>query len=109
MLNSNASQFYREKVAPADDQAPPPEPDPIAPPPFRRLRAFAFDPSLSLQLETASINHTVLHTPWEPDLKPGPCGEYLEVVDYDPASGCWYDPVDLNTIELLAQDGLAPS
>lgn len=26
----------------------------------------------------------------------GPVGEYLEVVDRDPASGCCYTPVDLN-------------
>jgi hypothetical protein len=107
MLNSNAMQFYRDK-APADETRKA-LPEPIAPPPYRRLRAFAFDPSLSLQLETASINHTVLNTPWEGDLAPGPRGEYLEVVDYDPASGCWYDPVDLNAVELVAQDGLAPS
>jgi len=122
MLNSYASQYYRDEPK-AEPAAKPPQaaaeaaakaaperkPDPVAPPPYRRLRAFAFDPSLSLQLETASINHTVLDTPWEPNLEPGPCGEYLEVVDYDPASGCWYDPVDLNALEIVAQDGLAPS
>jgi hypothetical protein len=78
-------------------------------PPFRRLRGYAFDPSLSLKLDTASINHTVFEVPWETGLAPGPCGEYVEVVDYDPSSGCWYDPVDLNGIHLLAQDGYAPS
>lgn len=78
-------------------------------PPFRRLRGYAFDPSLSLKLDTASINHTVFEVPWETGLTPGPCGEYVEVVDYDPASGCWYDPVDLNGVHLLAQDGYAPS
>lgn len=78
-------------------------------PPFRRLRAYAFDPSLSLRLETASINQTCFEVPWESHLKPGPCGEYVEVVDYDPASACWYEPVDLNAINILAQDGLAPS
>ena len=31
------------------------------------------------------------------------------MVDYDPASGCFYAPVDLNDPHLLAQDGLAPS
>lgn len=78
-------------------------------PPFRRLRGYAFDPSLSLQLDTAAINHAVIEVPWESSLKPGPCGEYVEVVDYDPASGVWYEPVDLNSTELLAQDGVAPS
>jgi hypothetical protein len=36
-------------------------------------------------------------------------GEYLEVVDCDPAGGCFYEPVDLNNPHLLATDGLAPS
>lgn len=78
-------------------------------PPHRRLRGYAFDPSMSLQLDTVGINHAIFEVPWESRLDPGPCGEYLEVVDYDPASGCWYDPVDLNNINLLAQDGYAPS
>ena len=39
-------------------------------------------------------------------LQPGPVGEYLEVVDYDPASRCFYAPVDLNHPNLLAQDGM---
>ncbi|MBL8823164.1 MAG: hypothetical protein JNJ77_11295 [Planctomycetia bacterium] len=36
-------------------------------------------------------------------------GEYIEVVDVDPASGVAYKPVDLNDERLLAQNGLAPS
>ena len=95
----NASQDYREE--PIDQLS--------NRPPFRRLRGYAFDPSLSLKLETAAINHTVFEVPWERSLKPGPRGEYIEVIDCDPASGCWYEPVDLNGINLLAQDGLAPS
>lgn len=102
MLNS-ASQFYRDRD-PSDRTS-----TQNPPPPFRRLRGYAFDPSLSLRLETASINHTVFEAPWEDKLEPGPIGEYLEVVDYDPASACWYEPVDLNELEIVAQDGLAPS
>lgn len=78
-------------------------------PSSRRLRGYAFDPSLSLRLDTALINQMVYAVEWEPDLAPGPVGEYLEIVDFDPASGCWYEPVDLNAKEVLAQDGLAPS
>jgi hypothetical protein len=100
MSSLYSSQFYRERTA--SEAA-------LAPPPFRRLRGYAFDPSLSLRLETASINHTVFQVPWEHPLAPGPCGEFLEVVDYDPASGCWYEPIDLNAYEIAAQDGLAPS
>ncbi len=89
---------------------------PIERPPHRRLRAYAFDPSLSNQLENAAINTVTIRVPWEHDrnsgkdiLQKGPVGEYLEVVDVDPSSGCYYEPVDLNNPYLLAQDGLAPS
>jgi hypothetical protein len=79
------------------------------PPPARRLRTFAFDPSLATQLDTADLNVATLAVAWEDGLQPGPVGEYFEVVDYDPASDGAYEPVDLNDPYLLAQDGLAPS
>ncbi len=84
---------------------------PIRPnkPPFRKLRGYAFDPALALQLETAPISTIVYKVPWEDDLKPGPTGEYLEVVDYDPTVKAFYQPVDLNDSYILAQDGLDPS
>jgi hypothetical protein len=78
-------------------------------PNIRRLRGYSFDPSLSVQLDTAVVNEAVFKVRWEQDLKQGPVGEYLEVVDYDPASKYFYDPVDLNNSYILAQDGLAPS
>ncbi len=78
-------------------------------PVFRRLRGYAFDPSLSLQLDTAFVNEVIFKTDWEDNLEKGPIGEYLEVIDYDPASGCFYEPVDLNDPHILAQDGLSPS
>jgi len=78
-------------------------------PPFKRLRAFAFDPSLNTRLSTVAINEVTLKIPWEEPLEPGPAGEYLEVVDVDPASGACYAPVDLDNPYLLAQDGLPPS
>jgi hypothetical protein len=73
----------------------------------RHLRGYAFDPSLSLHLKTAVVNEACFHMPWE-QLEPGPIGEYLEVIDHDPASGCFYAPVDLDSPDLLAQDGLPP-
>ena len=82
---------------------------PISPPPVRRLRGYAFDPSISIQLETMGINEITYRVPWEDALQPGPVGEYLEVVDYDPPSACFYTPVDLNNPYLIAQDGMAPS
>jgi hypothetical protein len=76
---------------------------------------FAFDPSVGVEIETAGINEVTLAVPWERDesgrdvLAPGPVGEYVEVIDHDPASACYYEPVDLNDPAILAQDGLVPS
>lgn len=55
------------------------------------------------------MNQLNASIPWEEDLEVGPVGEYLEVIDHDPAGGCYYAPVDLNNPHLLATDGLAPS
>jgi hypothetical protein len=80
----------------------------------RRLRVFAFDPSLAQRTETTAIQEIVVRVPWErgPDggpLPAGPVGEYIEVVDVDPASKVVYPPVNLDDPNLLAQDGLSPS
>ena len=77
-------------------------------PPVRKLRGYSFDPSLSAKLETAFINERTYTVPWE-DLQPGPVGEYVEVIDVDPASGCFYEPINLSDPHLLAQDGLPAS
>src|SRR5438445_7278966 len=82
----------------------------IRTPPFRKLRGYAFDPSLSLKIDTALINDITYKVRWERDtLKAGPRGEYVEVVDYDPTVNKFYSPVDLNERYILAQDGLDPS
>jgi len=81
----------------------------IPAPNSRRLRGYSFDPSLSVQLDTALFNEAVFKIRWEEPLKEGPIGEYLEVVDFDPASNCFYEPIDLNDPYILAQDGLIPS
>jgi hypothetical protein len=80
-------------------------PEPVS----RSLRIFAFDPSLSAQYDTAGIGEITIDIPWEKELLKGPVGEYVEVIDADPASGVLYKPVDLNDARVLAQDGLAPS
>jgi hypothetical protein len=80
-------------------------PDPVQ----RKLRIFALDPSVAARTETAGIGEITIPIPWEKDLLPGPVGEYIEVVDADPASGFFYKPVDLNDGRILAQNGLAPS
>lgn len=82
-------------------------------PAVRRLRIYAFDPQASVELDTSIINDMVVElpweTPWEDPVGLGPVNDYLEVIDYDPASGVFYEPLDLNDPSLLAQDGLAPS
>jgi hypothetical protein len=90
-------------------EPPPPEkePDP-PPPPYRMLQVYAFDPSMSGQFETFAGSKVTVELPWE-ELQAGPAGEYLEVIDHDPASGCFYAPVNLDHPHLLATDGLPPS
>jgi len=80
-------------------------PEPVS----RSLRIFAFDPSLSAQFDTAGIGEITIGVPWEKALEAGPVGEYLEVIDVDPASGVLYQPVHLNDSRILARNGLAPS
>lgn len=79
-------------------------------PATRRLRVYAFDPSASVELDTAVINDAVLslpwELPWEDPVTVGPTNEYLEVVDYDFQARTFYEPIDLNHPQLLAQDGL---
>lgn len=79
----------------------------ISNPPYRRVRVYALDPSMSCNLETSGMSEVALQIPWE-ELEKGPVGEYLAVTDTDDA-GRTYDPVDLNDPRLLAQDGWAPS
>jgi hypothetical protein len=78
-------------------------------PPSRSLRVYAYDPSISTDLAMVGTNDATIDIRWEKELKPGPVGEYIEVVDVDPASNCCYAPVDLNHPHLLAQNGLTPS
>ena len=91
----------------------------------RKLRIFAFDPHIGKQLRFARSNSITVSIPHgmeapkgritrdgEPGagasgLSPGPIGEYLEVIDYDPASGLFYRPVDLD--DHAANQGLAPT
>lgn len=81
----------------------------IRKPDYRKLRGYAFDPSLSLRMDTVQINQIVYKVYWEEGLLPGPKGEYIEVIDYDPSTGIFYMPVDLNHAHILAADGLDTS
>ncbi len=83
--------------------------------PPRRLRVFAFDPGTGNRYANRNIREMTISVPWEMDPVSrndkffGPDGEYLQVVDYDPASGVFYEPVNLNAPEVLYNDGLSPS
>jgi subtilisin family serine protease len=90
------------EVLPVCDALPP-----VPDPPFRAVRVYAVDPSLSARLDTAAVNEVTLNIRWE-ELGKGPTGEYLTVEDVD-AAGRRYAPVELDDPRLLAQDGWAPS
>ena len=80
------------------------------PPPFRRLKVFSFDPLMGTNLDTLGIAQICIELPWDfadgDFLQPGPVGEYVEVIDYDPGSNCFYEPVNLNHPHMLAQNGM---
>ena len=88
-------------------------------PVYRRLRGYAFDPSLSLDMDTVDVNNITYNIRWEDvadsydeenlGFGPGPVGEYVEVVDYDPTTGVTYEPVNLDAPYILATNGLPPS
>jgi hypothetical protein len=80
-----------------------PQRDLVPEPVSRKLRIFAFDPGVSAQFDLAGIGEITISVPWERDLQAGPVGEYLEVVDVDPPSGVFYQPVDLNDQRVLAE------
>lgn len=90
-------------------------PSPISFQPPRRLRVFAFDPSVGNRHANRAIREMTLSIPWDLDPIPsdqsflGPDGEYLQVIDYDPASAVFYEPIDLNAPKVLFNDGLTPS
>lgn len=81
-------------------------------PALRRLKVYAFDPQASVTLSTAMANDFVIELPWEErwesPLEKGPVNDYVEVIDYDPAAGVFYAPIDLND-PWLRDGGLEPS
>jgi len=80
----------------------------MAKPVYRQLRGYSLDPGFSTRLDTMYINEITYKVRWE-TVATGPCGEYFEIIDWDPASNCFYDPVNLNEEEILAENGLTPS
>lgn len=82
-------------------------------PAVRNLRVYAFDPQTASALGSIGYAYATIalpwEQPWEDKVEVGPVNDYLEVVDVDPASGQFYEPVNLNDPHLLAQNGLTPS
>ncbi len=77
-------------------------------PTYRYLKGYTLDPSFSTLLATYTINETLYKIRWE-ELDHGPTGDYLEVIDIDPPNNCFYEPVNLNDVEVISQHGLNPS
>ncbi|WP_238366299.1 hypothetical protein [Mesobacterium pallidum] len=77
----------------------------------RRLRVFSFDPSSARSYENRDFRHvTITLAPdMDPELGLGPTGDCIEVIDYDPASRCFYRPFDPEAAEIRENDGLTPS
>jgi hypothetical protein len=75
---------------------------------FRKLRGYAFDPSFSSTLAKRQVNEVIYKIKWEPT-KPGPRGEYVEVIDYDPTKQCYYAALSLEEPFVLADRGMALS
>src|SRR5687768_13628870 len=77
-------------------------------PSFRKLKGYAFDPSFASTIDRRQTNEVIYRIRWE-DTKPGPCGEYIDVIDYDPTTQCFYEALDLNDGFVLADYGLSLS
>lgn len=76
----------------------------------RPLRIYALDPMRVDRGVAGFVTPVVtLNVPYEDDLKPGPRGRRLEVVDYDGVHDTFYQPIDLDDEWVLIRDGLPPS
>jgi hypothetical protein len=78
---------------------------PIDPPLRRPLKIFELDPMVS----RGTPGGLSIDVPNEVDLKPGPAGERVKVVDYDGVLHRYYEPVNLNDPAILMQGGLDPT
>jgi hypothetical protein len=70
----------------------------------RPLQIFAFDPSRGRSFG----NHLTVSVPYE-DLKPGPVGAKVAVIDYDATNDRYYDAIDLAEDAVVLAGGLVPT
>ena len=82
----------------------------------RMLRVFAYDPSTANRFENRRVRNVTITLPSSFDNLNrkgtsgiGPSGEYIEVIDYDPSNNVFYTPVNLNSYDVLINNGLEPS
>jgi hypothetical protein len=93
----------------------PPIPAPRSLHPYRRpsrrpLQIFALDPMRIDRGKSGRVTpRATVYVPFEDDLKPGPRGRRIRVIDYDGVHRCYYEPIDLNHADVLIRDGLAPT
>ena len=73
--------------------------------PRRPLKIYAFDPMIGRR-EGGRIT---IDIPNETNLKAGPRGGRISVIDYDGANDVFYSPVDLDDPAILMQNGLNPT
>ena len=73
-------------------------------PMYRPLQVYAFDPSQG----RSHGNHMTVNVRYE-ELKKGPVGHKIAVIDYDPANDVFYDPVNLDDHDILIAGGLQPT
>ena len=73
-------------------------------PSYRPLKIYAFDPTRGRKLN----NYTTLKVRCE-NVRPGPVGDYIAVIDYDASNKKYYAPADLDSPEVLIGGGLDPS
>ncbi len=113
-LRAAAASALRQRT-PRKTLVPPPAvpttpfgPNPVRPPERRTLRIYALDPSLGGALNSFEDQVAEIEVRNE-EVSPGPVGEYLEVIDVDPASNRFYPPVDIENTNFLKQQGVPPS
>jgi hypothetical protein len=80
-----------------------PKTPPYAKPTSRPLTVYAFDPSMGRNLS----NYMQIRVPYE-ELRPGPVGGKIAVVDYDASNKRWYAPVNLDDPNILLRGGVEP-
>lgn len=78
-------------------------------PPYRELRVYAVDPALARRANDFDVAHAIVKIRWDDLVGPGPEGKYVDVIDFDPSSGCFYTPADLDQPTVLATKGLTPT